>query len=145
MSVSTEDIAGNRLKIIEPIEVRIGSWNSSETETWGPGTSRGTVTPPIYAVWTPKKNGTDAVYYQINEFPPFYFIKHNQSALDLLPDSGGAQYLDPQNQSSDESVLFSGFGSALDALNGKNIVRVIKIGALGVAAFIGFKLYRSLK
>lgn len=132
---SANDIPGNRLELAKKMTVFEGEPNSNRTTTW----EAGFVTPPVYSYV--QRNGD--VFWQIGEIPPIRFIKHDPNNLDVVPDSGGAKFINPP-PSSTATELSVGFDALGNFLSVKNLKNVAKIGLAVVALVIGLNIYGTL-
>lgn len=90
-SLTADQIVGNRLELEKDVTVFVGHPGSINTEVW----KAGFVTPQVYS-WVEKSDG---LYWVIGELQPIRYVKHDPKALEVVPDSGGAQYLKKAKES----------------------------------------------
>jgi hypothetical protein len=91
-SYTYSQVIGNRLKMLKPAKAYVDFIGSPDKVNW----PKGYVTAPVYSYI--EKNGN--LYWQIGSgigATPRY-IKHKQGLFKLIPDSGGAKYLENDSQ-----------------------------------------------
>lgn len=134
MTLTADQIPGNRFKLEQPVTVHIGSPGSVVTDVW----ETGFVTPQVYS-WV-ERNGE--VWWQIGELPPIRYIRHDPDALEVVADSGGAQFLEsPEPQGTFSLDNVSGI---FDAFTLDNFAGVLKVALYAIAFFISWKIYGVL-
>lgn len=141
-SFTADQVIGNRLKLKKDVVVRLGNPASSETETW----KAGFLSPPVYS-WVQRNDG---LYWVVGELKPIRYVKHSKADFELIPDSGGAKYLEPGNNSGWFTNPFENFEKNIkDTLKVLVPVAVIGVGiyALGPVAslFIKSKITEKTK
>lgn len=88
-SFTADQVVGNRLKIRKDVTVHLRHPHSGDTETW----KSGFLSPPVYS-WV---QHSDGLYWVIGELKPIRYVKHQKGSMKLIPDHGGAQYLQKNN------------------------------------------------
>lgn len=125
-SFSADQIPGNRLKIKRDVTVYLNHPGSNEKEIW----KAGFLSPPVYS-WV-QRDGN--VYWMIGELSPRRYVKHEKNDFELIPDSGGAQFIKKDREGSLFDLGFKNFEQNLkDSL--KVMLPVAAVG-LGIYALI---------
>lgn len=132
-TLTADKVIGNRLRVQEDSTLYLGRPNSGTTEIL----KAGRLTPPVFS-WVEKSDG---VWWVFNEIGTPMYLKH-QSNLDVVPDSGGAQYL-PEDLNGGRQFDFGAVGAAVDLLSAKNVGRAIKVLLVLFVGFIGIQLYNA--
>lgn len=132
-TLTADKVIGNRLRVQEDSTLYLGRPNSGTTEIL----KAGRLTPPVFS-WVEKADG---VWWVFNEIGTPMYLKH-QSSLDVVPDSGGAQYL-PEDLNGGRQFDFGAVGAAVDLLSAKNVGRAIKVLLVLFVGFIGIQIYNA--
>ncbi|WP_409029439.1 hypothetical protein [Gracilimonas sediminicola] len=141
-SFTADQVIGNRLKLKKDVVVRLGNPTSPDTEVW----KAGFLSPPVYS-WVQK---TDGLYWVVGELKPIRYVKHSKSDFELIPDSGGAEFMAVNGDNGWFTNPFENFEKNIkDTLKILVPVAVVGVGiyALGPVAsfFIKSKIAKKSK
>lgn len=134
MSVSADQVIGDRLETLQDVIVYEGFPGSDRTRVW----KQGKLTPKV-ETWI--KNG-ELVFWSFNEEPPILYAVHSSQNFKRVPDSA-------PTVSQEKPGLFSNLVPSLGATDATGIfgqIRIILVVAsilAGIVALIQFiKLFR---